>query len=317
MERLTVVAERMVHGGRVLATAPDGRRLLVAGAIPGERVRVVSERRRGVDLAEVEAVLEASPDRVPAPAHPGLDLGFVRYERQLELKREVVLDALRRALGPEAEVPELPPTVPSPRRWGYRTTIQPAVVPSSGDDRTRLGYRRPGSHQLVPLDDDPTANDACRAGWEALAATRLPRGVREVVLRGNDEGQVLIALVATSAAKHLLDPAHALVRAGAHGVLAAPFDPRGRFRGGAERLAGARSIGQRYGDVRLTLTATSFAQPNPEAAHGLYRRLQAWAPPAAHALDLYAGNGVIAMHLAPRCQRVTALEIDRGAVDRG
>jgi 23S rRNA (uracil1939-C5)-methyltransferase len=317
MERLTLDIDRFVHGGRALATADDGRRVLVAGAIPGERVRVVADRRRGVWLAEVEEVLEASPDRVPTPEHPGLDLGHVAYRRQLDVKREVVLDAWRRA-NKGADAPfDLEAVTASPEVWGYRASIQPAIVERERGDPVQLGYRRMGSHEVVALDHDPTANAACRSGWDAVRGSSLPRGVREVVLRGNDDGEVLAALIADTATRDLLGVAHDLVRAGVHGVVGAPYDPRGRFRGGAERLAGARAIAQRFGDVSITMTATSFAQPNPGAAHALYRTIAEWAPHARHALDLFAGSGVIGMHLAPRADRVTALEIDRGSVDRG
>jgi len=319
---------RPVHGGRCVAypvdPAPggadgDGRRgplVLLAGGIPGERVRAAVEARKGVTFGEVVEVLEASPDRVPAPAHPGLDLGHVALGRQLALKHEVLLDAARRA---GVVLPgEAPGVVPSPAAWGYRSAIQPAVAAAEEPGRaTALGYRRPGAHEVVALTEDPTANAACAAAWAAVRAVRLPKGVREVAIRGNDEGEALLALVATTAARDALDAAHALVRAGVAGVALTPFDPRGRFRGGAQRLAGARSVRQRYGDAELTLTATAFAQPNTAAAGALFRELAAWAPPARHALDLYGGNGVIALHLAARCERVTVVEIDRGAVERG
>jgi len=344
--------DRPVHGGRCVAlpaaiTAaahapvaasgdPASRRgplVLLAGGIPGERVVARVETRKGVAFGEVVEVLEASPDRVAAPVHPGLDLGHVALERQLDLKHAVLLDAARRA-GVALPV-DVPAVTPSPRPWGYRSAIQPAVA-SSGTPAT-LGYRRPGAHDVVPLDDDPTANPACAAAWAAVTSVGLPAGVREVAIRGNDDGEALIALVAAVPARDprgprarprrgtpaegdrgdLLDAAHALVRAGVAGVALAPYDPRGRFRGGAQRLAGARSLRQRYGDVELTLTATSFAQPNPDAAGALFRELAAWAPPARHALDLYGGNGVIGLHLASRCERVTVIEIDRGAVERG
>ncbi len=341
-ELLELTVDRPVHGGRCVAypdasgtgtaTGTDGasdravrrRVVLVAGAIPGERVRARVEVRKGVAFGETVAVLTADGDRVEPAAHPGLDLGHVAYVRQLGLKREVLEDAMRRS-GLEAPEDGDLDVVPSPATWGYRNAIQPAVGapgergasdvdPTGG---TALGYRRPGGHDVVVLDDDPTANEACQAAWRALEATRLPRGVVEVSLRGNDAGEALATLVATTEARAALDAAHALVAAGLHGVGLAPYDARGRFRGGAQRLAGARTILQRYGDVELTLTATAFAQPNPAAAGTLFRELAAWAPAARHALDLYAGSGVIGMHLAPRVDRVTCLEIDRGAVDRG
>ena len=290
--------------------------MLLAGGIPGERVRAAVEVRKGVPFGEVTEVLAASPDRVAAPRHPGLDLGHVAVTRQLVLKHEVLLDAARR--GRVGLPDDVPPVTPSPADWGYRSAIQPAVTPDRpADAATALGYRRPGGHEVVALTEDPTANAACAAAWAAVRSVRLPRGVREAAIRGNDDGEALVALVATTGARDALDAAHALVRAGVTGVALAPHDPRGRFRAGAERLAGARSIRQRYGDVSITLAATAFAQPNAAAAAELFRELAAWAPPARHALDLYGGNGVIGMHLAARCDRVTVVEIDRGAVERG
>ncbi len=317
MERLEVDVARMVHGGRSLATGPDGRALLVRGAIPGERVIAEGAVRKGVWLGDVVEVLEPSADRLEAPAHPGLDFGHVRYERQLALKREVLLDAWHRSVGPSVPAPDVQDVVASPQVWGYRNAVQPALAGRDDESSGGLGYRRPETHEVVVLDDDPTAIAACRAAWAAVAARRWPGGVREVAIRGNDQGEALVALVATTPARALLDAAHALVAAGVTGVALAPYDPRGRFRGGAERLAGARNLRQRYGDVVLTITATAFAQPNPEAAGALYRRLAAVAPEARHALELFAGNGAIAMHLAPRVAKVTAIEIDRGSVERG
>jgi len=49
----------------------------------------------------------------------------------------------------------------------------------------------------------------------------------------------------------------------------------------------------------------------------LYRELAEWAGTGAHAVELFAGGGAIALHLAPRFEAVTALEVDRSAVDRG
>ncbi len=317
MERFEVEVTRMVHGGRALANGPDGRTLLVRGGIPGEHVRVEGTASKGVWLGEVVAVLQPSPDRVEAPEHPGLDLGHVAYPRQLALKREVLLDAWRRSVGAAAPEPEVADVVASPQTWGYRNAIQPALAAANVDGGSLLGYRRPGSHDLVALSDDPSANEACRAAWRVVTERAWPDGVREMAIRGNDAGQALVALIATTPAKPLLDAAHALVAAGVAGVALAPFDPRGRFRGGAERLAGVRNLRQRYGDVELTITATAFAQPNPAAASLVYRRLADLAPTARHALDLFAGNGAIAMHLAPRVAKVTAVEIDRGSVERG
>jgi len=301
--------ERMVHGGRALARLSDGRVALVAGGIPGERVSATLAPVKGVLQGVVTAVLEPSRDRVAAPEHPGLDYGHIAYRRQLTLKREVVEDALHRAGMPARPVAAVRA---APAMWGYRAAVQPAVTAAG------LGYRRAASHEVVVLNDDPVANGAVRFAWRLLAARpeRL-RGIREIALRGNDRGEVLVALVTELPERTLLGLANELVREGITGVAHAPFDPRGRFRRGSSRLAGARSLRQRYGEVELSVTATAFAQPSPDAAGALYRELTGWLEPGAHAWDLFAGGGAIAFHLAQRYDTVTAVELDRSAVARG
>ncbi|MEJ2287118.1 MAG: methyltransferase domain-containing protein [Deinococcales bacterium] len=307
--RQEVRLERMVHGGAALTRLPDGRVALVKGGLPGERVVAELEPARGVLQGHVVEVLEAAAERVEPPRHPGLDYGFVAYERQLELKREVVADALRRACGEEREVPRVRP---APALWSYRSAVQPAVA------RRGLGYRRSGSHELVVLEVDPVANEALEAAW-AVLRERVDelRGVREVAMRGNDAGEALVALVTTRSERDLVPLAHELVRAGLVGVSHAPFDPRGRFRRGSSRLAGARTLRQRFGGFELTVAATSFAQPNAHAAGALYLELERWLPRGHHAWDLFAGGGAIAFHLARSFEAVTAVEIDRSAVARG
>ena len=304
----TLHLNKMIHGGRALARLRDGRVALVRGGLPNERVEAELLERKGVLQGWVTEVLEASPDRVEPPKHPGLDYGFVAYPRQLELKREVVVDALERSLKRGVEVPQVRP---APQPWYYRSAVQPVAV------RAGLGYRLPESHEVVVLDADPVANPAIDAVWRRWRGVDAPKGVREVVFRGNDSGEVLASLVATTSAKNLVSFAHELLKVGVVGVSYAPFDARGRFRQGSEKLAGEKTILQPYGDFTVSVSATNFAQPSPLAASQLYKALVDLAPGGKLALDLYAGSGVIGMHLLDKYERVVALEIDRGSVVRG
>lgn len=309
----SLVVERMVHGGMALARKQTGQIVLVTGALPGERVLAQVEQKRGVGMGRTTQVLEAAPGRVPAPAHPGLDYGFMEYALQLELKRAVVEDSLRRARGPDAPEVRVPSVRPAPSQWRYRNVIQPATAAAG------LGYRRPGSSEVVVLGQDPVATDAANQAWRVALELRAHRaaGVTELVIRANDAGDSLLALVTSAPARQLLPLAHALVAGGIGGVASAPYDPRGRFRQGAERLAGRRTLLQRYGQFELTINATSFAQPNPAAAGQLFETLAEWAGRGGHAWELYAGGGAIAMHIAGNYDTVSALEVDRGAISRG
>src|SRR5688572_19066089 len=117
---LTLDIEKPAAGGRMLARH-DGRVILVAGAVPGERVAARIERvAKGVVFAETVDVLSASPDRrVPEgdPRCGGDVLSHIGYAAQLRIKTEIVRDAFSR-IG-RLPLTSVPPVVPSPPH-GYR-----------------------------------------------------------------------------------------------------------------------------------------------------------------------------------------------------
>ena len=142
---IELTVERPAVGGRMIARH-DGRVALVAGAIPGERVRAEVERiKRDVVLARTVEVLEASPDRQPvsgAQACGGRCFAHIAYPRQVRLKSEIVLDAFRR-IG-RITLADPPPVIPSVER-GYRMRARLHV----GDGR--VGFVEAGSHRVCDV----------------------------------------------------------------------------------------------------------------------------------------------------------------------
>ncbi len=134
--------ERPVAGGRMLAHQ-GGRVVLVDGAITGERVHArVDRERRDVIFATVINVIEPDPDRRSVLSDPtcgGQNYLHVDYERQLQLKSEVIEDALRRMT--KFDIPTPIAVSPSPER-GYRMRSR-LHAGSSG-----LGFLRGGTHKL-------------------------------------------------------------------------------------------------------------------------------------------------------------------------
>jgi 23S rRNA (uracil1939-C5)-methyltransferase len=141
-DRLELRIEKPAAGGRMIARH-DGAVILVSGAIPGEVVDAEVEKvQRGTIWARTVDVIEASTDRVAVDndwACGGNVLSHVRYERQTDLKREIIRDALTR-IGRMAPPDDIEVT-PSPVD-GYRMRARLHVV-----DR-RIGFFREGTHQL-------------------------------------------------------------------------------------------------------------------------------------------------------------------------
>lgn len=91
----------MNHDGEGVGRA-EGYTLFVAGALPGEKVRVkVLKTKKQYGYAKLLEIITASKDRVAAPCPiydqcGGCQLQHMSYEGQLEWKRQIVVDNLTR-----------------------------------------------------------------------------------------------------------------------------------------------------------------------------------------------------------------------------
>jgi 23S rRNA (uracil1939-C5)-methyltransferase len=148
-----LAVEKLVAGGDGLGFL-DGKAVFVSGVLPGETARVrIVESRRDFDRAELLEVRAASPDRV-SPTCPvagtcgGCDWMHVAHERQLELKRLILRESMRRAGGIECGdigIEEGPP-------FRYRNRVQ-----IHRDRDGRLGYMGARSARIVPVQSCPIA----------------------------------------------------------------------------------------------------------------------------------------------------------------
>jgi 23S rRNA (uracil1939-C5)-methyltransferase len=312
---IELTIERPVAGGRMLARA-DGRVVLVAGAIPGETVRAQIERvERGVAFARVEAVLAPSPDR-RAPffdaACGGGVYAHIEPARQVALKREVILDGLRRGAGLTWEQPLA--VAASPER-GYRLRARLHVRDG------RIGFFKEGTHVLCDAAPsaqlDSAALDAGRRLVAALGAIFGASTIESLEVSENLDG--------TERAMHL----HPIDRALLGTTMPAPLSARLLVDGvtglsvattgsGTVTLAGNPTVGDDLARIvrgapsgsRVRRHAASFFQGNRFLVGALASAVVD-AVPDGPAWDLYAGVGLFAAALcATGRDRVTAVEGD-------
>ncbi len=322
---IDLTIEKPAAGGRMIARH-EGQVLLVHAAIPGERVRAVVERvGQGVVYATAMDVLEPSPDRrtgISDWACGGNVYAHIAYPRQLQLKAEIIADALARIGKMTLEAPV--PVVSSPEE-GYRMRARFHVR------GRRLGYFREGTHGLCdPASTRQLLPNTC-ALVEALSAAigdgRLD-GVTEIELGEN--------VPATERALHV-ELARPQVPQGLAGLAALPsvvgiaasFGTAGRGAGGASRrtvtVGGTACVldtlrlpggAGPHVDVRLQHHAQAFFQANRYLLADLAGRVVSLVPDGP-VLDLYAGVGLFSASLAALGRdSVVAVEGDRaGAAD--
>jgi 23S rRNA (uracil1939-C5)-methyltransferase len=180
-ERYRLAIERPAAGGRMIARH-EGAVVFVSGAIPGEVVEAEIEKtQRGTVWAATRQVVESSPDRIPGAdgACGGSVFAHIAYERQRQLKSEIIGDAFRRL----ARLPlESATEVVGSRVDGYRMRARLHVRGG------RIGFFREGTHSLCDaaatrqLRDDTI--DVIRRLEAALAASSRA-GICDIELAEN------------------------------------------------------------------------------------------------------------------------------------
>ena len=199
-DELELQIESLAFGGEGVARLGDGGYVVfVAGAVPGDRVRaVVHKRKRSYAHARTLEVLDPSPERIaPLADHPGVPWQVLPYERQLQIKRAQVDEALRR-IG-KLEGFELEDIVPALEPWRYRnkleysfgaSTLTASWCAASTPPRAGTGWRRSRTACWPPSGATSPARRPCagaaRRGyrldpeWAAGAAGSRSRGTTTV-----------------------------------------------------------------------------------------------------------------------------------------
>ena len=312
--------EKPASGGRMIARH-HGQVVLVRGAIPGERVRALVERaERRLAYAVTKEVVEASPDRRPAPKDPlcgGALYSHIAYPHQLAIKSDVIRDAFTRV---GRHPLDQPIDVAASPEAGYRMRARFHV------QGARAGFYREGTHQLC---DAAATRQLQPAALDAVAtlATALDRDARGAVTSiaiaediAGDERAAHLELTSSASAseKRRIDKdvlERAAVQAGLRGLSARDPD-------GAVTIVGAPKVEDRLdvitrgraSDGVLQRHAESFFQGNRYLLPELVLAVADLVPERGEALDLYAGVGLLSVALAALgCLEVTAVEGDHAS----
>ncbi len=315
-ERVEVRVEKLVYGGNGLARLDSGQAVFIPNVLPGEKVLIETRwKRKGVLHADLLQVLSRSPDRVDPPCSGELECTgatwpHISYPAQLRIKTDILLETIRKIGGMEPK--RLLPILASPRTDHYRLRTQFTV--RSKDGRQQIGFFRPGSYDLVEVENafllDPNIDAAVRA-IRSLGSELPP--LSEIHINASPGGEV-----------HLL--------------VFAETGPRASFRGFFEKLSQRfpavvgitafanrkkiESLGRNQLTLEgegLTLKATegNFFQVNWEQNRNMIRTVLDFTglTGTETVLDLYCGIGNFALPLAQRAKFVYGIESGYSAIE--
>lgn len=312
----------LAHDGRGIAR-PQGKVVFVAGALPGERVRLaVTRRGRDADEGNTLAVEAPSPHRVePKCPHFGLcggcSLQHLEPAQQILFKQKQLLDALARIGKVEAAEVVAPLTGPA---WGYRRRARLAVkhVPKKGG--VLVGFRERETPLIAAIDScevlDPRVGRKLTALSELIGGLTVRAKLPQIEVAAADHVALVFRVLEAPTAEDRARIAEFAQREGFEIYLqpggldsVQPLTPPAR----------TLEYSPDGSALRLAFLPTDFIQVNG----GLNRRMvgQAldWLRPSAgdRVLELFAGLGNFTLPIAAAGARVTAVEGEAGLVRRG
>jgi len=182
MKNLRITVEKAAFGGSFIGFS-EGKAVFTDNVLPGEEVLVKPLADRGdYILGKTVEVLKTSPNRKksPCPVWPrcgGCSYLHTDYETELELKKNILIDSLRRIGG----IRDHEPRIICGPRFHYRSHV------TLKSDREGFGFFSEGSNSLVHL-----PAEGCLLADERLneAAAAAGPGVGEVRFAVDSAGRV-------------------------------------------------------------------------------------------------------------------------------
>lgn len=314
--------------GRGVADLPDAKTLLVAGALPGERVVATrTGRRRGTDEARTIEVLRAAPERVtPRCGHfgtcGGCALQHLDGVSQILAKQSVLLDHLREAAG------IVSPALLEPLQdaaWGYRRKGRFSVRRVEKKGKTLVGFRETDPRFVAEIHHChtviPEVGEKVAVLAELVDSLQARSDIPQIEFIAGDATAEFngVALIIRHMSPLSADDQAALVAFGQQHRFAIFLQP-----GGVDSVhplwPAEPSLAFRMPrwELEFAFRPLDFIQVNA----GLNERMIQLAielldaQPDGRVLDLFCGLGNFTLPLARTVREVVGVEGDAGLVDR-
>ena len=312
--------------------------IFIPGALPNEVVvaKIIKEYPHYID-AELVRIKEKSPDRVPYPkgvdpAIGGLELAHLSYEKQLEFKRDNVLEALRKYHPRGYNKYKVKKTVPAPSEWHYRNKAQYQIEQDHG--QTKLGLFAPNSHELYDLPVMPTQNKATQETERKIKELvdklhvavadpfRHYDGLKTIVVRQAEATKEIQVTLITVGHKIKNLPALSKEIINLPNVVSV-FQNETDWRNPqvwgnkTEKLAGKNQIIDEILGKKFALSPRAFFQLNPVQTATLYSEALKFLDlkPEDTLIDAYSGVGTLGILAADQVKQVVGIETIPEAVE--
>ena len=305
--------------------------IFIPGALPDEVVvaKIVKSYPHYIQ-GELVRIKEKSPDRVDFPegVDPeigGLELVHLSYDKQLEFKKNNMLESLRKYHPRNYNKYKVKNTIAAPDPWHYRNKAQYQIEKDHG--QLKLGLFAPNSHRLIDLPKMPTQSEDTQKTERKIKVLieklhvpvanyrrHLP-GIKTVVVRQSEatkEIQVILITIGHKI-KNLIPLAKEIMKLD-HVVSVYQNETEWQnpqvWGNKTEKLLGKNQITEEILGKKFALSPRAFFQLNPVQTINLYSEALKYLDltPDQTLIDAYSGVGTLGILAADRVKQVVGIE---------
>lgn len=307
-ELIEVQVLKLINGGQGLGELPDGRKVFVWNALPGEHVKIrITKNKRSYAEAITEEILEPSAERIAALESNYLSTSpwqIMTYAAENKYKKSIVEELFAHD---QISLPTVGDVVHAASEWHYRNKMEYSFW--GDDDGLHLALHERASHGKQIVQGSALALPALDAAANALCAQLSKLNARAgdmktIIVRCNQHGDTVAALYTKLDKFSKLELPPEL-----KGLRVYHSNPKSPASVPTELLQeiGSGLLHEELLEKPFTYDVNSFFQVNiPIFEQALQRIKQHCAAPSI--VDMYAGVGSIGLSVAS--QAVDLIEID-------
>lgn len=330
--RKNITVEKMVNTGLGLAK-DNGVPIFVEDVVTGDVLdaKIISHNK-SYEKGVIQEITTTSKYRVKpfcalANVCGGCQWQYISYDYQLEAKREIVKDCLKKIAGIDIKVL---PTMPASSTKGYRCKVQYPLGQTRVSKRILAGYYKKATHEIVNVKHcpiQPTIIDdvvqflrdkAQEIGITAYDEKRQKGTLRHFVVRySKAEKNMVVTIVVNDRKTHkntkaLAEEIYNKFPSVVGVVLNFNPEKTNKIAGEhSELIAGRDAIVEKIKGFKYKISSGSFFQVNIDAAQNILETVKDLVVKNHKSpliLDAYSGVGTFAIYLSKVAHKITAVE---------
>lgn len=316
----TLTLDKIIGGGQTLGQLDYGKKALVWGGLPGEKVDIlVTKKKSNYIEGVVTEVHEPSSERAP-PVDGESYLStspwqIMKFDAEQHYKAALIEEAFELH---DIVVPEPIDIYTDGRELAYRNKIEFSWWWDKESAQLDLAFFRRGTHGKLPVEGTSLAHPAINTAAHAVRDVLRARGtqaftLKTVIIRCDQKGNTVAQLYVKDEDFTVFTEAElkSLNIAGFELIFSNPKSPASVI---THRMQswGETTLTDTILDVPFTYAVEGFFQINIPVYEQALLDMKEWVEPSKPTVDLYSGVGTIGLTIGG--DNITMVEINEHAV---